>query len=248
MTLTEHQEPEAAVSATGSSIDGRRLTFQCSVYDHAPQPGGYVSVGGRLGQVHTVEPGSVETAGTRIAVMRGTGVELDDGGRPRLARDTGREGDRGEKRARRALAPAHGARAGADRRRRGAQRLPPRAGRGGHRARDRVRRPHRGGGAEVRALPARLDPAAAPRERARRLAVRQPRADADDVGRQPGVRRGNPLVRAGGADCRSDVVPDGRVARRGKLASHPAFVRFGPRIAEEGGADVPANWAGRAVS
>ena len=29
----------------------------------------------------------------------------------------------------------------------------------------------------------------------------------------------------------------------GKIASHPAFVRFGPRIAEEGGADVPATWA-----
>ena len=29
----------------------------------------------------------------------------------------------------------------------------------------------------------------------------------------------------------------------GKFASHPAFVRFGPRIAEEGGADVPATWA-----
>ena len=30
----------------------------------------------------------------------------------------------------------------------------------------------------------------------------------------------------------------------GKIASHPAFVRFGPRIAEEGGGDVPATWAG----
>jgi DNA helicase HerA-like ATPase len=32
----------------------------------------------------------------------------------------------------------------------------------------------------------------------------------------------------------------------GKIASHPAFVRFGPRISEEGGADVPATWASRA--
>jgi DNA helicase HerA-like ATPase len=30
----------------------------------------------------------------------------------------------------------------------------------------------------------------------------------------------------------------------GKIASHPAFVRFGPRIAEEGGGDVPTTWAG----
>ncbi len=29
----------------------------------------------------------------------------------------------------------------------------------------------------------------------------------------------------------------------GKISSHPAFVRFGPRISEEGGADVPASWA-----
>jgi uncharacterized protein len=29
----------------------------------------------------------------------------------------------------------------------------------------------------------------------------------------------------------------------GKIASHPAFVRFGPRIAQEGGGDVPATWA-----
>jgi hypothetical protein len=29
----------------------------------------------------------------------------------------------------------------------------------------------------------------------------------------------------------------------GKLSSHPALVRMGPRITEEGGADVPATWA-----
>jgi DNA helicase HerA-like ATPase len=29
----------------------------------------------------------------------------------------------------------------------------------------------------------------------------------------------------------------------GKLSSHPAFVRIGPRIAQEGGADVPTTWA-----
>jgi DNA helicase HerA-like ATPase len=31
----------------------------------------------------------------------------------------------------------------------------------------------------------------------------------------------------------------------GKLASHPALVLFGPRIAEEGGGDVPSTWAER---
>ena len=29
----------------------------------------------------------------------------------------------------------------------------------------------------------------------------------------------------------------------GKIASHATFVRFGPRIAEEGGSDVPTSWA-----
>jgi uncharacterized protein len=29
----------------------------------------------------------------------------------------------------------------------------------------------------------------------------------------------------------------------GRFTSHPAFVRFGPRLAEEGGGDVPAAWA-----
>ena len=49
-------------------------------------------------------------------------------------------------------------------------------------------------------------------------------------------------------------VPPGLVARSasfrlgealvaGKIASHPALIRFGARVAEEGGADVPATWA-----
>jgi hypothetical protein len=29
----------------------------------------------------------------------------------------------------------------------------------------------------------------------------------------------------------------------GKLSSHPALVKMGPRIAQEGGGDVPAAWA-----
>ena len=29
----------------------------------------------------------------------------------------------------------------------------------------------------------------------------------------------------------------------GKISSHPALVRFGPRVSEEGGADVPSTWA-----
>jgi DNA helicase HerA-like ATPase len=35
----------------------------------------------------------------------------------------------------------------------------------------------------------------------------------------------------------------GQALLAGKLSSHPAVVKVGPRIAEEGGADVPATWA-----
>ena len=34
----------------------------------------------------------------------------------------------------------------------------------------------------------------------------------------------------------------------GKISSHPAFIRFGPRIAEEGGSDVPTTWANKGAS
>jgi uncharacterized protein len=30
----------------------------------------------------------------------------------------------------------------------------------------------------------------------------------------------------------------------GKIAPQPAFVKFGTRVSEEGGSDVPATWAG----
>jgi DNA helicase HerA-like ATPase len=35
----------------------------------------------------------------------------------------------------------------------------------------------------------------------------------------------------------------GQALVAGKLSNHPAIVRMGPRIAQEGGADVPATWA-----
>jgi uncharacterized protein len=31
----------------------------------------------------------------------------------------------------------------------------------------------------------------------------------------------------------------------GNIASHPALIRFGARVSEEGGSDVPADWAAR---
>ena len=136
------------------------------------------------------------------------------------------------------------ARADPDRHRRGAQRLSARARRSGDRARERARGADRGGGAEVRALPARVDAAAPARERARRVAVRQPRADADDLRR--------PTSRTSASSSRSPRPRSSSERRRfgageslvaGKIASHPTFVRFGPRVSEEGGADVPTSWA-----
>ena len=107
--------------------------------------------------------------------------------RPRIAADAGREGNRSRERPRGALAPALGAGADPDRHRRGAQRLsrdpsdPVTALASGTRA-------DRGRGAEVRPLPARVDATTPARERARRVAVRQPRADADDLRRRPRAR------------------------------------------------------------
>ena len=95
MTMNR-RELEAAVSSTASSVDGRRFTFQCSVHDLELQPGGYVSVDGRLGQVHALDSAWVEGAEleaavteevqdasrTRIALVRGHGILLEDGDGP----------------------------------------------------------------------------------------------------------------------------------------------------------------------
>lgn len=42
---------------------------------------------------------------------------------------------------------------------------------------------------------------------------------------------------------RATTFAQGESLVAGKIASHPAFVRFGPRLAEEGGGDVPTTWA-----
>ena len=90
------RELEAAVAAVASSVDGRRFTFQCSIHDLSLRPGGYVSIDGRLGQVHAVEAAWVEgpelvsavatevadASHLRIALARGHGIVLDDDRRP----------------------------------------------------------------------------------------------------------------------------------------------------------------------
>jgi DNA helicase HerA-like ATPase len=43
--------------------------------------------------------------------------------------------------------------------------------------------------------------------------------------------------------ARSSTFRLGEALVAGKISSHPALIRFGARVAEEGGADVPATWA-----
>ena len=93
---TSRRALEAAVSAVASSVDGRRFTFRCSIHDLTLRPGGYVSIDGRLGQVHAVEAAWIEgpelvaavahevtdASHLRIALARGHGIVLDDGAGP----------------------------------------------------------------------------------------------------------------------------------------------------------------------
>jgi len=90
------RELEAAVAAVASSVDGRRFTFQCSIHDFELRTGGYVSIDGRLGQVHAVEAAWAEgselvaavhvdvpdASHLRIGLARGHGVVLEDHGAP----------------------------------------------------------------------------------------------------------------------------------------------------------------------
>ena len=46
-----------------------------------------------------------------------------------------------------------------------------------------------------------------------------------------------------GVMARAGALRLGEALVAGKAVSHPMFVRFGARITEEGGADVPATWA-----
>ena len=42
---------------------------------------------------------------------------------------------------------------------------------------------------------------------------------------------------------RASTFDQGEALVAGKISSHPALLHFGARVAEEGGADVPATWA-----
>ena len=109
---------------------------------------------------------------------------------------------------------------------------------------DRAGDPHRRRGAQVRALPARLDAAAAEGARERALPVRQPAAHAHELAGRP---------RATWARCsRSSRRACSRARPRSARASAsspgrsrriPRSCAIGARIRREGGGDVPATWA-----
>ena len=147
-------------------------------------------------------------------------------------------------RSRNALASARRSRARSRRDRRGAQRLSAEPGGSRHGARDRACCPDCRRGAQVRPLLARLDAAAAEGPRERPQPVRQPHGDADELTRRPRLRRRRLLLRS--PEPRSSArqrFARAKPSSRGKIVSHPCFVRFGARVAEEGGSDIPADWA-----
>jgi hypothetical protein len=43
--------------------------------------------------------------------------------------------------------------------------------------------------------------------------------------------------------ARATAFRQGEALAAGKIASHPALIRFGARFSQEGGGDVPATWA-----
>ena len=70
------------------------------------------------------------------------------------------------------------------------------------------------------------------------------------------LMRLNSLADAAFAEAAFSFVPPGLIERSaifrlgegliaGKISPEPALLRFGARISEEGGADVPATWAAR---
>ena len=106
-----------------------------------------------------------------------------------------------------------------------------------------------GEGRKFGLVPARRDPAAAEGARERRLPVRQPRPDADELPRRPRrtVARRLLVRPAGAARTRRRRSARARRSWRASSSASPTLGRFGPRCAEEGGSDVPADWAAARV-
>ena len=130
-----------------------------------------------------------------------------------------------------------------DRDRRGSQHLPGRAGSPTHGAHHRGRDPDRRRRAQVRPLPDRRDTAAPEGPRERPLPMRQPHPDADELDRGPGPRSPGLLSCPGRLrSYRAPTFAQGEALVAGRIASHPALIRFGSRISQQNGADV-AGWA-----
>ena len=115
------------------------------------------------------------------------------------------------------------------------------------RARDRARGADRRRGPQVRPLPADVHSAAGEGAPERRLAVRQPRADADELRRRPRLRaRASSRSSRPGCSALAPDVPARRGARGRQAVLAPgAACAWARAIAEEGGADVPSTWAQR---
>ena len=104
-------------------------------------------------------------------------------------------------------------------------------------------RPDRGGGPEVRSLPARVHPGAAQGARERRRPVRQRGADADELAvRHPELTGIFSFVPPGLVAGLSSF-PMGKALVGGKIFARSGYVRMGARVSEEGGADIPTDWA-----
>ena len=108
--------------------------------------------------------------------------------------------------------------------------------------------PDRRRGTQVRALPADLDAAPPQGARERRVPVRQPAADADELAGRPGRPEQAVLLRAAGPDGRRDLVPDGPGAGRRQDSPATRVRADGRRVSQEGGADVPTTWAAARAS
>jgi hypothetical protein len=68
-------------------------------------------------------------------------------------------------------------------------------------------------------------------------AVLQPRPDADELSGRPCPRREHLLVRSARPDRPRHDLNQGEALVAGKIAPHPALIRFGARLTHEGGAD-----------
>jgi uncharacterized protein len=98
-----------------------------------------------------------------------------------------------------------------------------------------------GRGTQVWPLPDPCDPAPAEGARERALPMRQPRPDADELTADLAHIASSFSFVPPGLIERATTFHQGETLVAGKIASHPALIRFGAQLTHEGGADV-AGW------